>query len=214
LLAAAVGLMVGAFAAHAQDEKKDDKDKAKSDDKDKEKKDKEKKDKEKKDKEKKDKAQPKRPVRTAILVLPVKEQPDAEELAALEKVFGKDLKVTPDKDLEVIILQGSDVVARAALVALRKHADSAAIKRTFTASQHKRAEQEIELLRLRRADPAAVAAAIKKHVGGKVEVTEKPKSRALVIEGDRDAVSQAVSLARQLDGQQLDNEVLRLLSEK
>src|SRR5262245_3050896 len=204
LLAVAVGLVVGAFAAHAQDEKKDDKDKGK--------------DKDKKapgkDKDKKAPAQPKRPTRTALLVLPVKEQPDAEALAALEKVFGKDLEVTPDKDLNVVILRGPDKVARAALVALRKHADVAAIKRAFAASQPRPTEEEIELVKLRRADAAAVAAAVKKHVGGKVEGTEKAKSRALVFEGEREAVNQAVSLAKQLDGQQLDYEVQRLLSEK
>jgi hypothetical protein len=193
LLAAAVGLMADGFAAVAQDEKKDDKaEKAKE-----------------KAKEKDKKARPAAPSRrTALLVLPVKEQPDAETLASLEKLFGKELKVSAEKDLNVVILQGPDSVARAALVALRKHADAAAIKKSYSGG-HAKAEQEIELVRLRKADVAAVAAAIKKHVA-RAEVTEKAKSRALVIEGDREAVSQATSLARQLDGQQLDYEVYRL----
>src|SRR5262245_55352177 len=75
--------------ARAQDEKKDEKDKAKPVEKDKAK------------LREKDKVkpfepfgQPRRVNRTTVLVLPVKSQPDAETIMALEKVFGKELEIS------------------------------------------------------------------------------------------------------------------------
>jgi hypothetical protein len=201
--------------AVAQEETKKDEKPEKDKDKDKDK-DKGKPDDKKKDKDKKKvPVIPKRSARQATIVLPVKSQPDADTIAALEKVFGKDLKVSGEKELNVVVVQGPESVARAALQGLRNFTDAATIKRASAwLAESKAAEQDIELIKLKKADPSAVVKVIKKYVSGTLEVTEKSKARAVLIEGDREAVSKAVSLARQLDGgQHLDYGVYQLMHE-
>ncbi len=151
--------------------------------------------------------------RASVCVVPLSKVPDADTVAAMEKVFGKQMKITFDKDLQVAILQGNEALVAAAVQALDDAIDRDAGRR-FEGDRGRDGERPargIDVVRLRKAAPATVVKLIKQYVSDKVEITERPDAKALIVEGDWADVTLAVSLARQLDGQQLHPSVLRMI---
>jgi len=146
----------------------------------------------------------------AVIVLPVQTIPDADTISLLGKVFGKDLNVAVEKDLKVVILRGPESQVRAAVTGLRDHVDPAALKRSLHPPSESPA-YVLEAVRLTKAEPGVVAKVVKRFIPEEVEVTEKSKYKTIIFEGERAAVDQAVSLAKQLDEQNYRPEVYRLL---
>jgi hypothetical protein len=162
--------------------------------------------------------------RDVIVVAPVTKMPEAELLSTLDKVFGKQLKITPDESLKIVVLQGQEVVVEAAVQAMVELIDRGreAAKRADPPRDAPRegAPREgdrsppprgIDLVRLRQAKPDAVIKLVKRFLGDKVEITERPAVSALIFEGDATSVEHAASLARQLDGQYMPNSIRRVL---
>jgi hypothetical protein len=129
----------------------------------------------------------------------------------MAKVFGKNLKLMPDADLKVIVLQARPAIVEAALQALEDSID-----RTPRAREREGSREEIGpdsfsvlVVPLRNSKTSAVAGAIKKFLPNSVDITERSNVPALILEGKRIAVEQAAALARQLDGQQLHPSIVR-----
>lgn len=138
----------------------------------------------------------------ALCVVPLGKVPEADVLAALEKVFGKQLKITVDKDLKIIVLQGPDAAVAGAVQGLKDCIDTTPpareVRRDGDSAPNSKA---IDVVQLRKAKADTVTRLIKQYVSDKVEITERPNVSALIIEGDRGLVIQAAMLARQIDGQ-------------
>lgn len=150
--------------------------------------------------------------RDILCVLPLAKVPDAEILAALEKVFGKQLKINVDKNLKVLILQGPEPSVTGAVQGLRDSIDiSRSPEKRRDGDQPGAAGRTIEVVRLQKAKAETVAKLVKQYVSDKIEITERPNVSAVIFEGDGPLVFQAASLARQIDGQQIHPSLRRVL---
>lgn len=151
--------------------------------------------------------------RMALCVVPLSGAPDAETMSALTKLFGTKLRITSDMELKILVLQGRESLVDAAVQALSGSIDrKAGLRERRDEGDERERGPAIEVVRLYKKDASIVTKLIKKYVTAKdLLIVERPKSKALIIEGDRGAVAQAVSLARQIDGQQLHPSVRRLL---
>ncbi|MGE3806563.1 MAG: hypothetical protein AB7K24_18000 [Gemmataceae bacterium] len=150
--------------------------------------------------------------RETVVVVPISKMPGDDVLGAMEKVFGKNLKLMADAELKVIVLQGRASLVDAAVLALGDSIDRTRNQR----GGEERGDNDgdgfsVVVVTLRNNKTAAIAGAIKKFLPNAVDVTERSSVPALILEGKRAAVEQAAQLARQLDGQQLHPSVARLL---
>lgn len=146
-----------------------------------------------------------------LCVLPITKAPDADVIAALEKVFGKQLKITVDKDLKVAVLQGPDTAVAGAVQGLRDVIDTTPPRLPDGEGERGAGGPSIDVVRLHRAKAEVVAKLVKQYVSDKVQITERPTASALIFEGDRALVEQAASLARQIDGQLVHPSLRRVL---
>src|SRR5262245_19476738 len=90
--------------------------------------------------------------RDILCVVPITKAPEADALAALEKVFGKQLKVAVDKDLKVVVLQGPEGSVVGAVQALRESIDTTPPPRLRDGEAAERAAGPgIDVVRLRKA---------------------------------------------------------------
>ena len=150
--------------------------------------------------------------RETLVVVPISKMPDADVLASLDKVFGKQLKITADKDLKVLIIQGRESIVDAAVQAVADCIDRTPppVRRDGDA-EAARSARAVQAVQLNKADPAMVIKLVKQHISDKLEIVERPSAKALIFEGDRASVEQAAKLARQHDGQLLHPSVRRII---
>jgi hypothetical protein len=111
----------------------------------------------------------------------------------------------------VIILKGREEAVAQAIQTLRGIVDRERFQRREE-EEEKGGGLSIDLVRLRKADVKTVAALIQEVVPRGLEmILERPRARALIVQGERTSVRMAVSLARQLDGQEIHPQLRRLI---
>jgi hypothetical protein len=150
-------------------------------------------------------------VRQTVCVAPLKTVPPAKMTAALNKVFGTRLQITVNDALKVVIFRGSDSAVKEGIAALKDSIDTTRRRGEDDDDEGGRFTTSVELVRLRRVEMAPAVALIKEIVSDKLEITERSAAGAVIIEGERHLVEQAVSLLLQIDGQHMHPDLRRLI---
>ena len=146
-----------------------------------------------------------------LCVVPITKTPDAEVLSAMKIVFGKRLTLSREyAKLGVFVLRGKRASVDQAVWALGGVVDRKRARRS-TNYAGKNASQAIALVILRRTRCETIAKAMREILPDKLEITARSASRGLIIEGNKNLVDQAVSLARQLDRQEVHRSVQGLI---
>jgi len=150
--------------------------------------------------------------RWGLCVMPIKQMPTPEVLSALQTVFGDDLTVTPKEEMNILILRGTESAVSRAVRTMKDSIDPAWFERGDEEDdEDEEGGPGIELVRLRRVPIETVVPLVKEVITGDLEVVERPAVKAVIFEGRRDLVWQAVHFAKQLDHQDMHPAVHRIL---